>query len=225
MINNKPLNCYKTMEEYGQFIIRRFITPHFLKGSNEVYVLFDNPGQMEDNLKRFEQTRRDASLSLSTDHLCWVFFDEAEIPSKCNENLKCRTCKCRLTQFLSSLFTQKIKEHLKGDQNFVIAGANGQEVVVITRMAAGPYVSTELTSNAEETDTHIWLHVVNIRTHLYFVARYRHVSYWPITTTPRKGCSNPSKLARSQRTESVAFTQVGRCSKTRPRNDAHSSDH
>ena len=73
------------MEEYGQFIIRRFITPHFLKGSNEVHVLFDNPGQMEGNPKRFEQARRDTSLSLSTDHLCWVFFDEAEIPSKWNE--------------------------------------------------------------------------------------------------------------------------------------------
>ena len=73
------------MEEYVQFIIRRFITPPLLKGSNEVHVLFDNPGQMEDNPKRFEHARRDTSLSLSTDHLCWVFFDEAEIPSKWNE--------------------------------------------------------------------------------------------------------------------------------------------
>jgi hypothetical protein len=47
---------------------------------------------------------------------------------------------------------------------FIVAGAddnNSQEAIVITHTAPGPYVSTELTSNVEETDTRIWLHVCN----------------------------------------------------------------
>ena len=162
IINTKPLNCHKTMEEYGHFLIRRFIRLHFHRGSSEVHMLFDNPGQIEDNPKRFEQARRDASLP--ADHLCWVFFNEAEIPSKWNETLKCRTCKRRLTQFLSSFFTNQMKQYIKEDQRFIVAGAadnNSQEAVVITHTAPGPYVSTELTCNAEETDTRIWLHVCN----------------------------------------------------------------
>ena len=31
----------------------------------------------------FEQVRRDSSLS--GDHMCWVYFNEAEIPTKWNE--------------------------------------------------------------------------------------------------------------------------------------------
>ena len=161
IINTKPLNCHRTMEEYGHFLIRRFVVPHFCKGSKELHLLFDNPGQLHENPKSFEQARRDASLP--SDHLCWVFFNEAEIPKRWNEMLKCRTCKRRLTQFLSSFFVKNIKRYLKEDQKFIVAGAthdNGPEAVVVTRTAPSPYVSTVLTSNAEETDTRIWLHVL-----------------------------------------------------------------
>ena len=43
IINTKPLTSHKTMENYGAFLIRRFILPHFLRGSIQVHVLFDNP--------------------------------------------------------------------------------------------------------------------------------------------------------------------------------------
>lgn len=84
IINTTPLNHHKTMEEYSHLLIRWFVTVTSLSQGNgtEVHMLFDNPGQMED--KRFEQVRR--YLSLSTDHLCWVFFNEAEISSKWNVN-------------------------------------------------------------------------------------------------------------------------------------------
>ena len=44
-----------------------------------------------------------------------------------------------------------------------MARDNGQEAVVITRMAPGPYGSTNLTSNDEENDTRIGLHVLKSR--------------------------------------------------------------
>ena len=122
IINTKPLNCHRTMEEYGHFLTRRFIVPYFSKGSKEFHMLFDNPGQVRDNPKLFEQARRDSSLP--SDHMCWVFFNDAEIPKKWNEMLKCRTCKRRLTQFLSAFFVKNIKQYLNNDQKFVVAGAN-----------------------------------------------------------------------------------------------------
>ena len=129
------------MEEYGHFLIRRFIRPHSHKGSSEVHMLFDNPGQIKDNHERFEQARRDTSLP--ADHLCWVFFNEAEIPSKWNETLKCRTCKRRSTQFLS-LFTYQMKQYIKEDQRFIVAGTADNN-----------------SEDAKETDTRIWPHVCN----------------------------------------------------------------
>lgn len=85
LINTKSLNNHRTMDEYGKFLIRRFITPHFHKGSKEVHLLFDSPGQLGENPKSFKQARRDSSLP--SEHICWVFFNEAEIPAKWNESV------------------------------------------------------------------------------------------------------------------------------------------
>ena len=77
--------------------------------------------------------------------------------------LKHRMCKRRLTQFLSAFFVKNIKQYLKEDQKFIVAGAthdNGTEAVVVTRTTPSPYVSEALTSKAEETDVQIWLHVL-----------------------------------------------------------------
>ena len=75
--------------------------------------------------------------------------------------MKFCTCKRQLAQFLSSFFTHT-KQYLKENQTFVVAGTadnNSQEAIVITHTTS--YVSTELTCNAEETDTRIWLHILN----------------------------------------------------------------
>ncbi len=36
LINTKPLHCYKIMEDYGNFMMRRFIVLYLKKGSQEV---------------------------------------------------------------------------------------------------------------------------------------------------------------------------------------------
>lgn len=68
------------MSQYGSFLLRRFILPYFHKGCVEVRLLFDNIGGQAENPKVFEQARHDSSSS--PDHLCFVFFDDAEIPNK-----------------------------------------------------------------------------------------------------------------------------------------------
>ena len=160
IINTKPLTSHKTMECYGSFLIRRFISPYFLKGTTQVHLLFDNPGRLEENPKVFEQARRDSTATLQQ-HTCWVFFEEAEIPVKWNDTLKCRKCKRALTKFLSSLFIKKIKTWLHPGQSFITAGAtadDSDEAIIVTKHS-DPYIYPALRSNAEESDTRIWLHI------------------------------------------------------------------
>ena len=54
IINTKPLHSQQIMAPYGGFIMRRFILPYFHKGSSEVHLLFDNPGNLVENPKVFE---------------------------------------------------------------------------------------------------------------------------------------------------------------------------
>ena len=88
LIHTKP--CHKTMADYGKFLMNRFITPHFKKGCTEVHLLFDDPGQQQENSKQFEQSRRDHS-EMAPEHLCTIFFDDAEVPTKWQQNQSCIT--------------------------------------------------------------------------------------------------------------------------------------
>ena len=108
IINTKPLYCHKTMAEYGHLLTRRFIAPHFYTRSKELHLLFENPGQLHDNPKSFEQIMRDSSLS--GDLMCWVFSMKQRFLQNGMRCFKCRTCKRWLTQFLSSFFTKNMKQ-------------------------------------------------------------------------------------------------------------------
>ena len=160
IINTKPLTSHKTMASYGSFLIRRFILPHYLRGSTQVHVLFDNPGQLEENPKAFEQARRD-SAGTSLNHTCWILFDEAEVPTKWNDTLKCRQCKRSLTKFLSAFFIKRIKSSLNNTQSFVTAGAmeDDSDEAILVNKYLDPHPYPLLRSNAEESDMRIWLHV------------------------------------------------------------------
>ena len=151
------------MADYGNFLLKRFITPHLRKGSKEIHLLFDEPGQQEENPKSFEQARRELPPS---DHQCMVFCEDAEVPSYWRKTISCRKCKRSLTVFLSSYTACFVKKSLQGGQKFVTAGATekagGLEVTV------GPGVCGELQfreqqsdtfkCNSNEADSRIWLH-------------------------------------------------------------------
>lgn len=99
LINTKPLPIHKTLAGYANFIMSRFVLPHYYKGGREVHLLFDNSGRQVENPKVFEQARRDSSLP---EHTCVQFVADAVPPRKWQELLKCRRCKRGLTIFLSS---------------------------------------------------------------------------------------------------------------------------
>ncbi len=44
LYNTKPLHTHKLMQDYANFLIRKFIVPYFEKGFQDVHLLFDDPG-------------------------------------------------------------------------------------------------------------------------------------------------------------------------------------
>ena len=154
LIHTKP--CHKTMADYGKFLMNRFITPHFKKGCTEVHLLFDDPGQQQENSKQFEQSRRDHS-EMAPEHLCTIFFDDAEVPTKWQQILKCRICKRGLTVYLSSYIVNQVGPYLHETQKFITSGATdgpGGEVAT----SAGVCSTQVFECNVSESDTRVWLH-------------------------------------------------------------------
>ena len=90
--------------------------------------------------------------------MCTVFFDDAEIPTKWHDALKCRKCKLALTQFLSAYIVQHIRPLLQGTQKYVTSGATNDGHSVEVTKSAGPYTSLQYDSDADESDTRIWIH-------------------------------------------------------------------
>ena len=156
LINTKPLHCHKIMEDYGNFMMRRFIVPYLKKGSQEVHLLFDDPGRQAENPKQFEQSRRDTSFS---DHNCFIFFDDAEVPIKWQNTIKCRMCKRRLTTYLSGYFVRKIRPFLTESQKFVTSGATDNFNSVVVTNDTGACMWSTIESRVDESDTRLWLHL------------------------------------------------------------------
>ena len=155
LINTKPIHSHKVMGDYGNFLMRRFIVPYLKKGSQEIHLLFDDPGRQSENPKQFEQSRRDTPLN---DHTCFVFFDEAEIPVKWQPTIKCRACKQGLTNYLSSYFTRKIVPFMTETQKYVTSGATETSTSIMVTKREGACTWSNIESSVDESDTRIWLH-------------------------------------------------------------------
>ena len=144
------------MSHYGDFLMKRFVIPYLKKGSWEVHLLFDDPGRLLDIPKQYEQSRRD-QISASSDHVCHVFFNDAEVPAKWKEILKCRACKRSLTVYLSDFFTENIRPFLGESQKYVTSGAAiTSSAVMVTK--GGGVCTCDIESSIDESDTRVWLH-------------------------------------------------------------------
>ena len=142
----------------------RHIIPHFNRGTEEVHVIFDNPGRLKNTPKFFEHQRRDATVKLSATHCCDELKSSTLIaPGKWRENIiNCRECKRRLVVFLGIYFLSNISPHLRSNQKLYIAGAFENELAdtawYIQHGSKNLQPDPTFNSNAEETDTRIWLH-------------------------------------------------------------------
>ena len=104
LINTAPLVTHATMRDYAVFLVKRFIVPRLAKGVKEVHILYDIPVSNLLTPKAFEQGRRDAEHSVSSDHEQMTFGDVTNVPQKWREYLHCHLCKHRLVVYLGQSF-------------------------------------------------------------------------------------------------------------------------
>ena len=156
------------MAEYAHFLLRRFIVSQFSKGGDEVHVIFDNPGRLQNTPKYFEQKRRDSIAKLSPDHTCsGITTSTVLLHKKWRENfLNCRKCKRSLVQFVGNFFLQNAAAHLSANQTLYVAGAfcgDITDTAWFVRQHSQPQPDPSFTCAAEETDTRLWYHVKKTR--------------------------------------------------------------
>ena len=86
-----------------------------------------------------------------------------KIHPKWREIIDCRICKRLLVVYLGDAFLRISPQVLRGEQRLYIAGASdGQDrnICWYTTCRGIEEISLNLTSNAEEADTRVWLHVL-----------------------------------------------------------------
>ena len=121
IINSSPLRIHCTMQEYTRFLLKKYTLKYFTVGVNEVHIIFDNPGRFENHPKSIERNRRDAG-KIGGSHTHSHFSDEAKIPSKWQEMLKCRECKKRLIAYMADSLLMTAPEVLQEGQRLIVAG-------------------------------------------------------------------------------------------------------
>ena len=166
LINITPWSAHQNMGDYADFLIRQHIYSHFRNGSTEVHLLFDDPECVQQSPKYFERLHRDMTTQLPDDHHCGEFTSDMIIPPKWRSDiLSCRICKRNLVCFLSTYFLTKIQQKLNPQQMFVTAGGfrgdQTNKAFFVTSASKEPQCNQSLYCNAEESDTRIWLHVMN----------------------------------------------------------------
>lgn len=163
LINTTPLGTHTTLKDYADFLMQRYILTQFRKGSQEVHLLFDNPGQLSNTPKLFEHTRRDATATLAEGHQCTEFKQETKLKGKWRETvINCRQCKRHLVKFLGQYVLDNIGTHLSPNQKCIVAGAFDGHIAATAWFVQGrqsPQPDPSYACNAEETDTRIWLHL------------------------------------------------------------------
>jgi len=165
IINTTPPCGCSTIAGYADYLLNKFIVSEFQKGYSDIHVIFDNPGRIPNNPKYFEQQRRDKAAKTELEgHECLEFNRATTIdPRKWHtQYISCRTCKRSIVQFLGGYFLSCIQPHLLAHQVLYVAGSFSGNLSNTAWFVQGRTGTVqpdpEFSSNAEETDTRIWLH-------------------------------------------------------------------
>ena len=161
MIHTSPLGFHKTMEDYANFLIKRYILPQLKTSVREVHIIFNTPGRLPNTPKCFEQQRRDKNANVSNQHHCDKIEAKTKIPKgKWIES--CDVCKRFLILFLGKYFLNKIQPRLAPNHKLYVAGAFEDDLIDSTWYVQGcnkAQPDPRYFCTAEESDTCIWLHV------------------------------------------------------------------
>ena len=159
LINTRPLRRNTTIATYSQFLFHCFVSPHYIAGSSEVHLVFDEDTKQQFDIKSFERRKRD-SKEKSSYHTCINFQPETANPTKWQDYLTCRTCKRSIIEAIGlSLLRSRLT---RDSQVLVLAGCfcgSEEDTPVITTGDSLPQPLPSFTTNAEEAALIIWKHV------------------------------------------------------------------
>ena len=148
-----------TMEDYVKLLLNRFVKHHIDDGVSEMHIIFDHP-KATLHPKCIEHEQRDQHATL-TQHLHHEFSDQMRVPNKWNELLQCRKCKRRLVVYVGNCILWNATNMLTDNQKLFVAGHGEGELTDMAQYATATNshnIKHDLTCNAEEADTRIWLH-------------------------------------------------------------------
>ncbi len=159
LVQTSPIPTLATMQEYVQFLITKFVRPHFSAGVSEVHVVFDSPGSLPETPKEIEQARRDQSSTKapSVEHQCTLFQASEKVPNKWRAVLACRQCKKALTWMVAEEMLHLVVPIISPHQTFV---TNIQEEAFVTTTDNIKKSLPSLWTNADEGDLRVWLHCI-----------------------------------------------------------------
>ena len=91
---------------------------HFKNGCDEVHIVFDSPGRLQNTPEYFEHKRRDKSAIVKTNHCCDIITSDTTTPRKWREDLlHCREC---LVQYLTNFFLNHMHKYLLQNQTMYV---------------------------------------------------------------------------------------------------------
>lgn len=131
-------------------------------------VIFNPPGRIDKAPKYFEQKHRDSKATIATNHVCAELTGSTLISGKkWRENyLNCRKCKRKLVVFLGDYFLKSSSNFLSENQKLYETGAfdgDTSDAAWFVTKDNSIQPDPAFLSNAEETDTRIWLHARKTR--------------------------------------------------------------
>ena len=139
-----------------QPFLQRFVMPHLANGTQEVHIVFDNPGRRPDSPKAFERMCRDAINALPSDQKR----AHSSVPTRWREHLSSWICKRQVVVYLGIAFLEHAPSLLRGNQKLVMAGCfqghAEDQAWEISQEVKQP--NPLLNCTAEEADTRVWLH-------------------------------------------------------------------
>ena len=165
MTQTSPIPTMSYMTDYVQYLLTRFVRPHFAAGAKEVHVVFDNPGSQSETPKELEQMRRDRASESQTStsrHECITFHSNCCIPEKWRTILECRVCKKALTTYIAEEMLHLITRYIIRNQEFV---CNIAQSAYVTTTDYTKVPRPTLWTNADEADLHVWLHCMHSEGH------------------------------------------------------------
>ena len=151
IIYTTPPLFHKTVEEYTNYILNRYVIFLYRNGTTDVHVVLDDPQSFELSPKMVEREQRDKRKVPDDDHKHHEFQDSLPPSSKWNNMLQCRECKHNLTTQLALHMLKHVTQYLTHGKRFIVAGS--LRGVYVTKHCLPMFVLSHLPKSSIKSST------------------------------------------------------------------------